>query len=1050
MKIHNAYENNLKNIDLEIPPYKLVCFTGVSGSGKSSLIYQVIAREAQRREKIESGRAVLFDFAIKPKVDSITDLPYCEVLKQKGLQESISSSVASLSGLLELLRDEFVKEGNIISAQGKVIKEPSAREIIAFIDKFYHHKDYSLYAVLCLQKEGLLDKEIKLLKKYHVPSVFYYTQQKSLKERPLSYLEKLGHDCHSILIKVPNIHSLESYQELAVENFMLEDEQTTLHFQRDYFDLETGQLYQRKSAQLLSFNSISQESGRCLACQGRGVVDTLCADKLFNKHALSQPNFVNCPLSNSGYKYISLTFKDLQHVYKQHNIDTSKNFFDLPKTSQEILIEIFETKMQKHKGKAQINLFFHTVTCKQCKGTRLNDKANAVQLFGKNISAYLDLSVDALFTFLEGKKLHHPKIMEILWALRLGTLGYLQLKRTTDTLSGGELQRLKLANILQSKHNHLLYILDEPSSGLHPYDSSRVLHLIKQIVSSKNSVLMSEHNKTFVEESDLVVRLGPGAGKDGGHLIPTPTFQTSSTTRKKRQINSQKVIALKNVNCNNIIKQDFIFPLECLTAVSGVSGSGKTTLLREVLYTICKEYLIGGIYPAKLAEHVGGLRYLKHAILLNQSQIRAQSRSVVATFLDIFDIIRTLFASIEPHLDKSYFSFNHKNGQCPECKGLGENQQMLCPNCYGSGYQSAVLNVQCNGFNIATLLEQNIEDLMEFFDPQSNIANTLHILKQLKLSHLSLGRRTATLSGGEAQRLKLAKVLTKHDKLIQKGGVLLILDEPTAGLDPEDIACLYPILDRIIAYGNSVVCIEHNMDFIKNADFIIEMGKFAGKDGGKNIFSGSFQDLLHCNESMSAQAINGNRINIPTDIFTAHKQSPKTHHFDQAQYSVQKFLLNQEHFKIEKALAQHHTLKAEANHHYFKTKQDLIAFAQTLDIREIYINPFTTALFKYKKVPESLKKTYLSAFKSYPSIPSKNDWEYKIKMPSFEEAYSYGVGWIGVMNRKNTLLQLSTRLVSLRDQIIGSPIVDEAIFNIYLNACPYCHGTGFLYAYNLQ
>ncbi|MGX2971938.1 ATP-binding cassette domain-containing protein [Helicobacter sp. T3_23-1059] len=1047
IKIINAYENNLKNITLHIPVNKLTCITGVSGSGKSSLIYNVIAKESIRIENIDSGNAGLYDFAVKPKVDKISNLPYCEILKQRNIRESISSNVATITGLYDILREEFVKQGKILSPKGKIINKPTLDDILKFIQKFYVDKNYCLYAVVCFEKYGLLELEIELLKKYHIESVLYWTKDKRINERKLSYLEKLGNDCHNILVKIPQANEAKKYTKLALCGFMLDCDGEKLYFDRDFFDIDDGKIYQKKSASLLSFNSTSVDSGRCEKCDGKGIVYGILEKELFNESAISEPDFINLPFHNGYYKYILLDFQKLTQIYKKYNIDSSKNYFEISRESQMIILEEFRKRMQKHITKEPIKLFFDSVVCDKCNGSRLNYKANSIYLFNKNISQFLEMSVDELYLFLKDKKLYHEKIKNILQSLSLATLGYLALKRTTDTLSGGELQRLKLANVLNSKYNNLLYILDEPSCGLHLYDSSKMLFFIKNIVELNNTVIMSEHNRFFIEKSDYVVEFGPDSGKKGGNIIKY-NDKFYNLIRHKTKIDLKKVIKINKVSFNNIKNQDFIFPLECFIAVSGVSGSGKTTLVKGVLYHICKQYLKNHILKTQIAKSVEGLNFIRGISIFNQSQINAQTRSIVATFLDIFDNIRDVFANNNNLFDKSYFSFNHKNGQCVKCKGLGELNEVICPYCVGSGYKNEVLNIEYNGFHINELLNTDIESVAEVFKNNTKILTAIYYLKNLRLGHLSLGRKTTTLSGGEAQRLKLAKYLIKNHSQIKKGGFIFIIDEPTSGLDVQNIHYLYKIFDELIKYKNSVICIEHNLDFIKNADFIIDIGRFAGNNGGTNIFSGTFEDFLNCNESITASLFRDKIIDFKCCIPNENKQVKKQYNFDKNCYEVAKFLLGEEHFKIEKIFTNQYCIEGEQDYFFFKTKQDLIDFVKTIAVKAIFFNPYTQELHNYKKVPNKIKKARLILFRKYKVANIENEWQCKIQINDINKAYEYGFGWITILKQDDKLIHLSTRLVSIKNQIIGSRVINQNTFNIYFNACRYCNGKAILNKYD--
>ncbi|MWV63010.1 ATP-binding cassette domain-containing protein [Helicobacter saguini] len=811
-------------------------------------------------------------------------------------------------------------------------------------------------------------------------------------------------------------------------------------------------MYQAPSQQLLSFNSTSKDSGKCDNCNGHGIVENIYENALFTNKSLSSIDCVNLKFDEKGgyYKYIFLPHGDVVRECKKANIDITKSYFEITKDAQDFVKEIFFTRMIKHKNKDSISIFWHTEICPICNGTRLNYKANAIKLFDKNISEMLNLSVDEALVFLKDKPLHHKKILDILESLKLATLGYLTLNRTLTTLSGGESQRLKLSLILHSKYNDLLYILDEPSSGLHPYNNMQIFSIISQIAKQKNTILISEHNEFYKQHSDLFIELGKGSGINGGEIIHCGKYNKKDNSlnikyRESKDIDLKQAISLKNVTCNNIKDEDFIFPLNCLIAVSGVSGSGKSSLLKGVLLPLCEQYIQIKTINTDLAQKVENLDSINNIAYLGQEQIHSNSRSIVATYLGIFDRIRDLYASLDKSLDSGYFSFNSKVGQCESCAGSGSVDENICPICMGSGYKNIVLSIKYNNLNILEFLETELSIIKKIFN-DSKLSLVIDTLDRLGLSYLSFGRRVDSLSGGESQRLRLAKQMLSNEKNIKKGNFIFILDEPSKGLDSISIQKLYNLFDDIISHNNTIIVIEHNLNVIRNADFIIDIGVGAGANGGKNIFSGCWEDFLHCKDSITAQFINGKIESKITNITNNNNLTSRQYNFDVSKYPFNKFLLNDKHFSIEQDFTANYEIESRKNYLYFKSFDELLKYGSQIDKKNFYFNPLIEFLYKFEKVPASIKTKILKKHKNI--LDSKDDWHCIIPAKSLLEAYQKGLGIVYVLNNNNIESILSTRFISLEQKIIGAPIINPKTFSLYFNRCEYCDGAAKLDVYD--
>jgi excinuclease ABC subunit A len=1063
IKIKNTSENNLKNISLNIPKNKITSVIGISGSGKSTLIYNVLANEAKRREKIDSANANCYDYAIRPKFESIENLPYCITLKQRGLQQSISSTLATITKLHELLREEFVKYGQIIGEIGNIINKPMLNDINEFINKYYSKENFKYFAVVAFNKQTDGIKELQILKNNNIDEAIFISSfdGKEKVKRVLTVKSLNDKFKHTISVAFNNIDTIENYENIAIDSFLAKSKDIDFNFGFEYPDLLTGKIYQKKSTQLLSFNATNKFSGKCEECNGHGIVEDIDLETLIIKDRNLDEHFLNLEDNGKGaYKYVNIRPNSIQKDLQKQKINLNQTFYDLSNKEQKSIKDEIYPKILKHQAKPSIGKFVKSIKCPVCNGSRLNYKANAIKLHGVNISEILSFTVDKLYDFLQDKELHHKKILTILHSLQKATLGYLTLDRTTDTLSGGELQRLKFAMELNSDYKDLLYILDEPSTGLHPYNNYQMISLIKNLRDKGNTVIVSEHNRDYINNSDYIVELGYGSGEAGGEIIFTgenKTFDDVAFTRVKLDIDLKNSMELLGVNANNIKNESFVIPLNCLVAISGISGSGKSSLIHKVLVPTIKQYLADKTFNSDLVKEIKNLDSIKAIVELTQSQIGINSRSIVATYLNIFDKIRDIFSSSqiaqEFGFDKSYFSFNSDIGRCETCKGLGKIEEIVCPNCLGQRYKAEVLDIRVKELNIFEILNTQIDKLSEIFEDEK-LRFAFETLERLGLSHINLGRTTPTLSGGEAQRLKLAKTLIESFHKIKKGNFLFILDEPTTGLNAKDTAKIYSIFDEILSFHNSIIIIEHNQNIIKNSDFIIDIGIGSGKYGGKNLFAGSFEALLKHNTSLTAKAFNNDFENIENIQIDTSNLSKKIYN-NLKEPNCHQFYLDDKHFAIEKDFAKNYkVITDDKNHKYFNSKEELFTFIESLEDIKISFNPFVTELFRYKKVPLSLKKEKIKhlkklGFKIDLKDFEQDEWGYRIDSDTLQKAYNFGNAWITVKSG-NITYELFTRLVSIKNKIIGTPKIDEKTFNLYLNTCIYCDGTFSKGIYNQE
>jgi len=1084
--IQGAEENNLKKIDVEIPLQKITTIIGVSGSGKSSLIYNVIAAESHRKEKIDSGIAECRDYAVRPKFTKIENLPYCVVVKQRGLQQSHSSTLATITGLHELLRDEFVKAGKIICQCGTEVFPPTLNDITNFLVKKYSNQAIELFAIVVHEKYSDCEKEITLLKKNNIAEVIIHNSfnEKEIIKKVKSL--KLLNNNYSNTIKInlgtftdlANLkQALEHYQTIALNNFQVIVNNQNYHFKYDYICSACQCLYYPISSSLLSFNTTAptKTSGLCDVCHGHGEIKTLDYEQLIIPNKSLKEHFINLEHNGNCYKHTFLCDDSFAKFCKENKINTNVTFFSLDNENQKKIKDYIEEKLLS-KSHIKISKFIKVESCSACKGSRLNYKANAAKLYDHSISELLIKTVDDLFSFFEDKKLHHRKVLTILHSLTRASVGYLTLERSTTTFSGGELQRIKVATQLNANYKNLLYILDEPSIGLHAYDNTKFIALLKSLKQQGNTVIISEHNTEYIKNADYFIELGIGGGINGGNIISSGDISNyelpqPAIHRKYRPIDLHNAIYLENVSCNNIKNQNFVIPLNALVVISGVSGSGKSSLIHQVLSPIIEQYLADGTINTTHTSSVKNIDKIKSLIELDQSQIGINSRSIIATYIGCFDKIRNLFSNTQSasllDLSASAFSFNSEEGQCDYCLGLGEKEKLLCPSCLGNRYMPQVLEVKYKDLSIADVLNLSIDETKLIFKDVDNLFLDFNVLIELGLGHLTLGRSTPTLSGGEGQRLKLAKSLIESKSKMKNGNFIFILDEPTTGLSYKDINRLFSIFDDILQYNNTIIVIEHNLSIIKHSDYIIDIGLGAGNLGGCNVFSGQYQELLLHSTSITAKAFH-EKVYLTQESFLTEHIPPQEKQYLNVQShkhisNCQHLYLSGQAFEIEQSILANYSLYQDSdNFKFFDSKESLFSFVENInEVRFYAFNPFVTNFFVYKKVAftdaknKLLKlssigfdKVYISnkiysIKKDLKTIILSDFWEFKIISNNLEQAYNYGNGWVSLI-LENEILEVSTRLVSVRHKIIGSPKITTATFNRYLNSCKECYGSGSL------
>jgi len=913
IEVYGARENNLKSIDIKIPKNKLVVVTGISGSGKSTLAFNTLYAEGQRRyiESLSSYARQFLGRVGKPDVDKIEGLTPAIAIDQKTTSKNPRSTVGTITEIYDYLRLLFARVGKQHCHKcGKPISSMSASDIITEVMRLPEGAKLIIMAPLVKEKKGTfadlieslrhkgyvramidgvmvrLDDEIELskTKKHTIKAVIDRVVVKEDSK------ERIGQDVEKAL----NL----AYGEVEIEVINFEDvglDRKDFHYSEHLACFSCKESFEPLEPVSFSFNS---PKGACPACDGLGIRYILDLKKVIDSEL---------PISEGAIKILygfnkSYYFKFLTAFCEQNDIDTTIPYSELPEHQKRAVLyglpsEVsFTWKRHKltrpwpgvvkiaydmsHESKDFDDYMTETV-CDECNGHRLRPRSLAVKIEGKNIADIIDMPIEKSYEYFSNeenfshlnsqqKLIAEPILKEIkerLFFLYDVGLGYLTLSRDARTISGGEAQRIRIASQIGSGLTGVMYVLDEPSIGLHERDTMRLIRTLQNLRDKGNSVIVVEHDKETIMSADHIIDIGPGAGKYGGEVVFSGSVNklkkaktlTANYLFGKKDINypqkevSDKWLEIKNVNLNNIKNLDAKLPLSNFVCVTGVSGSGKSSLILQTLLPTAKEILNRARKINKVeGVEVIGLEHLDKVIYLDQSPIGRTPRSNPATYTGVMDEIRKLFAQTKEAELRGYkigrFSFNVKGGRCEKCQGEGQikiemhflpDVLVTCDACNGTRYNEQTLEVEYKGKNISEVLNMSVLEALEFFKSIPAIAVKLKTLKDVGLDYITLGQNATTLSGGEAQRIKLAKELSRKDT----GKTLYILDEPTTGLHFADVDRLTGVLKHLVELGNSVVVIEHNLDMVKNADYILDMGPEGGNKGGEIIATGTPQEL---------------------------------------------------------------------------------------------------------------------------------------------------------------------------------------------------------------
>jgi excinuclease ABC subunit A len=905
--IKGAQIHNLKNLDVVIPRNQLVVITGLSGSGKSSLAFDTLYAEGQRRyvESLSSYARQFLGRLDKPKVEYIKGIAPAIAIEQKVNTTNARSTVGTSTEIYDYLKLLFARIGKTFSPiSGQEVKKDTVTDVIAKVQTFPLDSKWLLLSPIHLEEGRALEDKLKVLLQQGFARILVDNEMVRLDE-----IDQHSLDNKDILLIIDRIvvkEEEEFFNRLAdaTQTAFFEgkgvcylqelDTNKRLTFSSN-FELD-GITFLEPNIHLFSFNN---PYGACPTCEGYGNVIGIDEELVIPNTALSvfengifpwrgeSMSWYRDQLVNNAYKfdfpihkpYFELTEAQKDLVWKGNSYFTGLDDF----------FAELEAKNYKIQNRVMLSRYRGKTKCTTCKGKRLRKEANYITVGGKTISELVDMSIKRLIPFFNELKLSEydlkvAKRLLIEINNRLAFLSdvgldYLTLNRNSATLSGGESQRINLATSLGSSLVGSMYILDEPSIGLHPKDTERLIKVLKNLRDLGNTVIVVEHDEDIMKAADRIIDIGPEAGTFGGELVAEGNFaeilQSESLTAKylngkleiavpKKRRTSKNFIEIKGARENNLQNVDAVFPLECLTVITGVSGSGKSTLVKKILFPAMQKKLEGiGDKAGQFSELSGSFSHIRHIEYVDQNPIGRSSRSNPVTYIKAYDDIRDLYAKEKLSKVRGYqakhFSFNVDGGRCETCKGEGSiNVEMVfmadvslpCDTCGGKRFKKEVLEVNFEGKNIDDILTMTIDDAIAFFieHKQTKITQKLQPLQDVGLGYVQLGQSSSTLSGGEAQRIKLASFLVKG---VTKEKALFVFDEPTTGLHFHDIKKLLASFDALIEKGHSIIVIEHNLDLIKCADWIVDLGPEGGENGGQILAIGTPEEIVKNKKSVT-------------------------------------------------------------------------------------------------------------------------------------------------------------------------------------------------------
>jgi excinuclease ABC subunit A len=917
--VKGARQHNLKNIDVVMPRNKLIVITGPSGSGKSSLAFDTIYAEGQRRyvESLSSYARQFLELMDKPDVDYIEGLSPAISIEQKSLSKNPRSTVGTVTEIYDYLRLLFARIGHVFCYNcGKEIKSQHAPQIVDSILSFEPGAKITIYAPIVRGRKGEYRKELDELRRQgftrvRIDGIVYDLSEEIILDKNKKHEIDLIVDRIVLREKIERrlFESIELALNKAQGIVKVEKDGETYIFSENFACPDCGISYPEITPRMFSFNN---PYGACPDCFGLGVKEYFDPQLIVPNPDLSLREGAIAPWAEKNPLHFLPFFESLIDHYK---IDIRKPFKELPEDIKNVLLfgsggkpipfyiergSRREIVMRPYEGvigelkrewenadpweKERLERFINLVPCPTCNGARLKKEMLWVKIAGLNIHEVSKMTISSALNFFKNlelsekeKEISRVVLKEIISRLQFLMdvgLDYITLDRNSATLSSGESQRIRLATQIGSGLTGVLYVLDEPSIGLHQRDNERLLKTLFRLRNLGNTVVVVEHDYETIVQSDYVVDLGPGAGEHGGYLVfqgrpeELAHYEKSLTGqyisgRLKIEVPIRRrrpkgFLTVKGARANNLKNIDVRIPLGVFTCVTGVSGSGKSTLVVDTLYPLLKQKIFRSKERAGEVDGIYGYEEIDNVIDIDQSPIGRTPRSNPATYTGVFTFIREVFAKLPESRIRGYkegrFSFNVKGGRCETCRGEGyvkiemqflPDVYIVCDQCKGRRYNRDTLEILYKGKSIADVLDMTVTEAMDFFDAIPHIKKKLKVLYDVGLGYIRLGQPATTLSGGEAQRIKLSRELSKRET----GRTLYILDEPTTGLHFADIEKLIKVLNELVERGNTVIVIEHNMDVIKCADYIIDLGPEGGEKGGEIVAQGTPEEIMACERS---------------------------------------------------------------------------------------------------------------------------------------------------------------------------------------------------------
>jgi excinuclease ABC subunit A len=929
IEVQGARVHNLKNIDISIPREKLVVITGLSGSGKSSLAFDTIYAEGQRRY-IETFSAYARQFLgglERPDVDKIDGLSPVIAIEQKTTSKSPRSTVGTITEIYDFLRLLFARAGDAYSYNtGEKMVSYSDEQIKDLILKDFSGKRINILAPIIRARKGHYAELFQQIAKQGFLKVRINGEVKDITSG-MKLDRYKTHDIETVIDRIAVDETEDVAKRLSEsintamhygENVLMvldQDSNAIRFFSRNLMCPTTGISYQNPEPNLFSFNS---PKGACPDCNGLGTINEINLKKIIPNPKLSIKAGGFAPLGEYKSSWI---FKQLEIIGEKFDFKITDAIETISDEAMEMIlnggkekfsitsktagvtkeykiefegISAFIKSQHDESGSTSIKRwakeFMDEVNCPVCEGSRLKKESLYFKINEQNIADLSNMDISDLTTWFKDLDNHFSDKQRLIatevvkeikdrlnFLMNVG-LEYLAISRSSKSLSGGEAQRIRLATQIGSQLVGVLYILDEPSIGLHQRDNEKLIHSLEQLRDIGNSVIVVEHDKDMIERADYVIDIGPKAGKYGGEIIskgtPAEILKHNTITAqymsgkmkfeipKKRRVGNGKFLKLSGATGNNLKNVSIELPLGQLICVTGVSGSGKSTLINETLYPILNEFYFNGVKKPKPYKKIEGLEHIDKVIDIDQSPIGRTPRSNPATYTEVFTEIRNLFTMTSESMIRGYkagrFSFNVKGGRCETCEGSGvrtiemsflPDVYVECETCQGKRFNRETLEIRFKGKSISDVLNMTIDEAVPFFEMIPKIHRKVKTLQDVGLGYITLGQQSTTLSGGEAQRIKLAGELSKKDT----GNTFYILDEPTTGLHFEDIRVLMEVINKLVNKGNTILIIEHNMDVIKLADYIIDIGPEGGKGGGNVVAKGTPEEVAKNKKSYTAQ-----------------------------------------------------------------------------------------------------------------------------------------------------------------------------------------------------